>query len=233
MDHPLWFLDESAHAGDEHLDPRYVAGYDRKAAMDPTDDAATLRGFGLDGTQTLVDFGAGTGTLVLAAAPLFKRLVAVDVSSAMITRLQEKAAQLGLGNIECVRSSLLTYEHRGDPADVAYSRHALHHLPDFWKALALERIAATLRPGGLLLLRDLVFSFEPGEAARFIEPWLANAAEQPDAGWTRPELETHMREEYSTFTWLLEPIIEHAGFEIREASYSESRIYAAYTCTKR
>jgi len=25
MDTPAWFLDEVAHAGDEHLDPAYVA----------------------------------------------------------------------------------------------------------------------------------------------------------------------------------------------------------------
>ena len=37
----------------------------------------------------------------------------------------------------------------GPPADGVYTRNALHQLPDFWKALALGRIARMLRPGGV------------------------------------------------------------------------------------
>ncbi len=51
-------------------------------------------------------------------------------------------------------------------------------------------------------------------------------------GWTRAELETHLRDEYSTFTWLFEPMLVQAGFEVREATYSESRIYADYVCVR-
>jgi RNA polymerase primary sigma factor len=45
----------------------------------------------------------------------------------------------------------------------------------------------------------------------------------------REELEAHLREEHSTFTWLLEPMLERAGFEIVGASFSASRVFAAYT----
>jgi SAM-dependent methyltransferase len=131
-----------------------------------------------------------------------------------------------------VQAGFLTYEHQGEPASFVYSRNALHHLPDFWKAIALQRIATLLAPGGLLRLRDLVFAFEPDEAERAIEPWLAGAAADPAVGWTRAELETHLREEYSTFTWLLEPMLERAGFAIQQAEFSPFGIYAAYVCVK-
>jgi SAM-dependent methyltransferase len=232
MEIPLWFTDELAHAGDEHLDPEYVLGYERKAGMDPADDLALLRNLGLDETRTLVDLGAGTGALALAAAPLCRRVVAVEVSPEMVKLLREKVDRLGIENVEGVRGGFLTYEHRGDPADFVYSRNALHHLPDFWKALALARTAAVIKPGGVLRLRDLVFSFEPGEAEQAIEAWLAGAAERPEDGWTRAELETHVREEHSTFSWLLEPMLERAGFVIQDASHSASRIFSAYTCIK-
>jgi len=68
---------------------------------------------------------------------------------------------------------------------------------------------------------------------RVIENWLASAAERPDKGWTRAELEAHLREEYSTFSWLLEPILERSGFEIRQTSYGTASVYAAYICAKR
>lgn len=230
---PTWWLDERAHAGDEHLEPAYVAGYDRKSAVDPTGDVELLRGLGLSATSVLVDLGAGSGVFALAVAPFCGRVVAVDVSPAMLAAVREKAERAGCTNIEVVQAGLLTYEHRGEPADVVYSRNVLHHLSDFWKALALERIAALLRPGGVLRLHDLVFACEPDETGRVVDAWLAGAAARPEDGWTRLELETHVREEHSTFTWLLEPMLARVGFEIREASYRPSRPYAAYTCVKR
>jgi ubiquinone/menaquinone biosynthesis C-methylase UbiE len=232
MTTPSWYLDELAHAGGEHLDSIYISGYDRKAGTDPTDDLAVLRELGLSGTHTLVDIGAGTGTFALAAAPFCRRVIAVDVSSEMLAVLRHKADEQGIANVECVQAGFLSYEHQGDRADFVYSRHALHHLPDFWKALALVRIAAMLKPGSVLYLRDLVFSSEPGEAEQVIETWLANAPERAEQGWTRSELETHLREEYSTFSWLLEPMIERAGFEIQDVQHGASRVHSAYICVK-
>ena len=223
-------LDETAFAGPEHLDPAYVAGYDRKAGLDPPRDVAEL---GLGAASTLVDLGAGTGTLALAAAPLCKRVIAVDVSPAMVAATRAKAAERRVTNVECVEAGFLTYEHTGDSADVVYTRNALHHLPDFWKAIALCRIADMLSPDGVLRLRDLVFAFPSRDADRFIERWLDSATLSSEEGWTRDELEVHLRDEHSTFTWLLEPMIEQAGFEIVRADYGEVRVYADYTCRKR
>jgi SAM-dependent methyltransferase len=223
-------LDELAFAGPEHLDPRYVEGYDRKARLDPDEDLVLLRARGLGGSSTLVDLGAATGTFALAAAAEARRVVAVDVSPAMVAAAQ---AKVGVTSVECVQAGFLGYEHTGEPADFVYSRNTLHHLPDFWKAIALERIAALLRPGGLFRLRDIVFACAPGEAESVVDAWLDTAAPSPKLGWTREELETHVRDEHSTFNWLLEPMIERAGFEIEQADYGSLRIYAAYLCRKR
>jgi SAM-dependent methyltransferase len=144
-------------AGPEHLDPAYVATYDRKAGFDPAPDVDRL---GLGADDVVVDFGAGTGTFALEAAKVCKRVIAVDVSPAMVAALRARAGE----NVEVIEAGFLSYEHRGEPPSVVYSRHALHHLPDLWKAVALARIAALLPPGGRFQLRDLVFSFDPGSA---------------------------------------------------------------------
>src|SRR5436305_2327930 len=183
---PRWYLDELAHAGPEHLDPTYVADYDRKAQVDPTAELAYLRGLGLGENSSLVDLGAGTGTLALAAAQVCRRVVAVDISPPMLAALRRAAEQLRLSNLECVHAGFLSYAHQGDPADFVYSRHALHQLPDFWKAVALRRIAAMLRPSGILRLRDLFLSCELDEVDAVVEAWLKGAAEHPNQGWTRP-----------------------------------------------
>jgi SAM-dependent methyltransferase len=227
-----WLFDELPHAGEEHLDPAYIASYDRKSQTDPSDDLARLRVLNFDQASSIVDFGAGTGTFALAAAPVCRRMVAVDVSAPMLERLRERARTQGLNNVEIVQSGFLTYRHSGEPADFAYSRNALHHLPDFWKGIALQQVAAVLRPGGIFLLRDLVYSFDPGDAAQIIETWLANAPLRPEEGYTAVDLATHVRTEYSTYTWLLEPMLQRAGFELRDAAYP-SQVFAAYTCVKR
>ena len=228
------FAGETASAGPEHLDPAYVAAYDRKARVDPTDDLDELRARGLGPTSTLIDFGAGTGTFAVAAASICERVIAVDVSPAMVDALRTRVLERGATNVECVRAGFLSYEHTGPAVDVVYSRNALHHLPDLWKGIALERIAAVLKPGGILRLRDLVFSFDLPDAGRRIDEWLdAAAAERPDEGWTREELQTHLREEYSTYSWLLEPLLEHAGFEIAAAEYEQLGAHAAYVCVRR
>jgi SAM-dependent methyltransferase len=232
MHNTPWTFDEFARAGDEHLDPDYVEGYDRKAQVDPEIDLGILRSLGLNRESTLVDFGSGTGTLAVVAASLCKRVIAIDVSAPMVQYLHERVARLGLTNVDVVHGGFLSYRHQGAPADFAYSRNALHHLPDFWKVDALRRIGATLRLGGIFYLRDLVYSFNPAEVEEVIEGWLARAPVCPEEGYTASELARHVRTEYSTYSWLLEPMLERAGFEIRDTDYS-SNVFASYICAKR
>jgi ubiquinone/menaquinone biosynthesis C-methylase UbiE len=225
-------LDELAHAGPEHLDPAFVAGFDRKQGYpDPAEDLAVLREHGIGQAATVVDLGTGTGRFALAAAPLVRRVVAVDVSPAMLAVLRQRVTEARLGNVECVRAGFLSYEHTGAPADAVYTRNALHQLPDFWKALALERIANLLPPGGVLRLRDLIFDFQPGEAEVVLDGWLDDAVEDPARGYTREDFAEHLRTEFSTFRWLLEPMLAAAGFTVVAADFDGS-IYGAYTCVK-
>jgi SAM-dependent methyltransferase len=221
-----WRLDERAHAGSEHLDPAYVAEYDAKTQLDLDAALELLRRHGLGPETTLVDLGCGTGLLAAAAAPETKRVVGVDPSPAML-----EAAHRRSSAVEWVEAGFLTYEHDGEPPQLVHSRNALHHLPDFWKGVALARLQELLAPGGVLVLRDLVYDFEPAETDRRIDEWLGGAAPTPAAGWTRGELEQHVRDEYSTFAWLLESLLEHAGFEILERDV-RGGIYATYVCRR-
>ena len=230
MTQPSWFPDEAHRAGEEHLDAAYVEHYDAKARFDPESDLTVLRELGFGPKSTLVDIGAGTGTLSLAAAATCHRVIAVDVSAAMLQAAHQKAEALGLTNIEFVRAGFLTYAHQGDLVDFVYTRNALHHLPDFWKSVALGRLAMILKPGGVLRLSDIVFSCDLADVEAVIEAWLGAAPDRPEEGWTKAELEAHVREEYSTFSWLLEPMLERTGFEIISASHSESKVFAAYNC---
>ena len=155
-----------------------------------------------DGREALVDLGAGTGRFALAAAARVGRVVAVDVSPAMLSALRDRAIRAGLANIESVQAGFLSYQHTGSPADAVFTRNALHQVPDFWKALALDRIAQLLRPGGILRLHDLIFDFRPAEAEAVLGAWLDDASDDPARGYTRDDFAEHLRTEFSTFRWL-------------------------------
>lgn len=226
--HPGWLLDEAASAGRENLDPVHVARYDRKEDASAAQEVSLLVDLGLCGDSVVVDMGAGTGQFTLEASARCRRVVAVDVSPVMLGALRATVERHGLTNVEVVEAGFLTYVHQGAPADFVYSRYALHHLPDFWKAVALARLRAITRAGGVLRLSDVVFSFEPSQATDRVAAWCATGGSDAEGEWTRVELEEHVRDEGSTYTWLLEPMIERCGFHIDAATYSQDGILAAY-----
>jgi ubiquinone/menaquinone biosynthesis C-methylase UbiE len=223
-----WLLDEIGTAGRENLDEDHVARYDDKEDAQARAEVELLVSLGINSRSTVVDLGAGTGQFAIAVAGACRRVVAVDVSPVMLRALRAKAATAGVTNLEVEQAGFLTYVHAGAPADAVYSRYALHHLPDFWKAVALDRIHGMLRPGGILRLWDVVYTFPPVEACDRVEAWCATGNDEVGDGWSRAELEEHVRDENSTFTWLLEPMIEQTSFTIEEASYSDDEFSAKY-----
>jgi len=120
---PEWILDEGAHAGPKRLDAACVAMYERKAGYDPTDDVDVLIDYGLNPDAVVLDMGAGTGVFAAAVAPRCREIIAVDISPAMTAALRARVRAEGIANV------------------FVFTRNALHHIPDFWKAIALQRLA--------------------------------------------------------------------------------------------
>ena len=231
MPHPDWYYDELRQVGLDFADTAEVAAYDRNQGHDPVDDRALLASLSLGRSDRLVDIGCGTGQFACEAAKLVGEVIALDVSPAMLDFARDRAAAAGLGNIVFRHGGFLSYRHEGAPADIVISKFALHHLPDFWKAVALARIHSWLRPGGIFFLRDVVFSFAPGDVARGVEDWIARVARPDGEGFTRADFATHIREEHSTFRWILEGLIERAGFRIL-ALDSGDEAYADFRCVR-
>jgi SAM-dependent methyltransferase len=226
-------IDEKKFAGPEHLNPSYVAGYDSKAKTDPSTDVQHLKDFGLTAESVVVDMGAGTGTFATALAPRCEKVIAIDVSPAMIATLKEKISKLGLTNVEVVEAGFLSFQADPNSIDFVYSRNALHQLPDHLKEIALRRISTMLKPLGVFYLKDLVYSFPKEEADKYFKAWLDAAPTDPKEGYTREDLEIHIKTEFSTYSDKLEVLLDQAGFEIREVDHRGNKIFSAYTCTKK
>jgi SAM-dependent methyltransferase len=132
----------------------------------------------------VLDVGAGTGQFALAVARQFRRVIAVDVSPIMVQVIRERAADAGLANVDVVQAGFLSYEHQGPPLDGVFTRNPLHHLPDFWKGMALVRIAGMLRADGILRVHDLIDDFAPSEADTVFDGWFNRAVDAPASGYT-------------------------------------------------
>lgn len=221
-----WLFDETAHAGKEHLDSNQVAQYDEKIPFDPSKEIALLNEFGLSGDDTIVEFGTGTGTFPVAVADHCDRVVGIDVADTMLAVAREKVDAADVTNVELVNDGWLSYEHEGALASFVFSKNTLHHLPNFWKIEALKTVGDTLQDGGIFRLRDLVYSFDPADSQTAIETWLDG---MESTQFTKEELHRHFREEFSTYGFVLEPMLEQSGFEILDATYRDG-FYASYTC---
>jgi hypothetical protein len=85
-----------------------------------------------------------------------------------------------------------------------------------------------LRPNGVLRLWDVVYDFEPASAPERVEAWCATGGDDVASDWTRAELAEHVRDEHSTFTWLLERLLAHSGFVVEDVEHSADGFTAGY-----
>ena len=106
----------------------------------------------------VVDLGAGTGLLTLALAPRVEELTAVDISERMLERLDDKAAADSVTNLEPLVADLRRLPLEDECATLVVSNYAFHHLDDPGKELALAEARRILRPGGRLVICDMMFS---------------------------------------------------------------------------
>jgi ubiquinone/menaquinone biosynthesis C-methylase UbiE len=111
--------------------------------------------------HVVVDLGSGTGLLALAFAARTTRVWAVDSSPAMHEYLRAKAASADVDNIEPVLASAVSLPLVDGLADLVVSNYCLHELRRADKYCALAEAKRVLKPGGRLVIGDMMFSFNP------------------------------------------------------------------------
>lgn len=135
---------------------RVAAGAGFQALRDEILDLAELHE-----SFEVLDIGAGTGLLTLAMAPRVRRVWALDISSAMCDRLTLALIDRSLTNADVVTGDATSLPFPGGSFDVVVSNYCLHHLTHADKGRALAEIRRVLRPGGRMVVGDMMFGLSP------------------------------------------------------------------------
>jgi 2-polyprenyl-3-methyl-5-hydroxy-6-metoxy-1,4-benzoquinol methylase len=219
-----WYYNERRRIG---LDTAVVSLCDPDGNSDLRARAA-LEMLGVQPGWRVADIGCGNGIFACEAALMGAEVDAIDISPAML-HLAELHAQSRRAPIRTRSSGLLSFAYEPNSYDLIVSEFTLHHLPDFWKAVALARIFAALKPGANFYLRDIVFVSMPDGAERSVEQWADFSIKNQD--FERDSVVTHMRDEYSTFGWVIERMLTEAGFNLVSADY-HAPLHGTYVLQK-
>jgi len=102
------------------------------------------------GKMDVMDFGAGTGLISSYVAPLVNKIVAVDISKAMLDELVSKPEFHG--KVEAVCQDIID-KPLGVQFDLIMSAMAIHHIEDTHKLI--QTFSAHLKSGAMVALADL------------------------------------------------------------------------------
>ena len=189
--------------------------------------AAVLDACQVTGSQMALDLGCGSGQVTLPLAPGCSHVIAVDISAPSLERLDAKAREQGIDNVKTVASPIEALELPSASVDLVVTNYALHHLRDADKVLVLRRCLTWLRPGGRLVIGDMMFGRGASAEDRAIIASKARAfLVRGPAGWWRlaknaVRFSLRVREKPMTASrW--EAVVREAGYE----NVQVSRIFA-------
>lgn len=228
-----WFYNETQQVGVDYENVEEVKRYD--ARMHRLRDIAgeiknLIQETSPTRDSTVLEIGCGTGEFAIALSRTAKEVIAADVSPIMLQYAKDKAETTGIENIEFVHAGFLTYEGLDRHFDIIVSQLALHHLPDFWKAIALQNIRRMLKVDGIFYLKDVVYSSHAENYEEYFDALITNVETHAGKEFTS-EYKEHIRNEYSTLDWIMEEMLTRAGFEI-ETALVENEVITTYLCRK-
>jgi ubiquinone/menaquinone biosynthesis C-methylase UbiE len=107
----------------------------------------------------VLDLGCGAGHVSFAAAPVALAVTAYDLSEKMLEVVAASAAQRGLSNIVTVPGRAESLPFADASFDVVATRFSAHHWGDV--PAAMREMRRVLRPGGIVLVIDIVAPENP------------------------------------------------------------------------
>jgi len=132
-----------------------AADWDTIRALHVAEDdveRAMLAAVGKKPFQSFLDLGTGTGRLLELFAPLYRRAVGVDASTAMLAVARANLDRSGIGHAQVRLGDIYNLSLPRDAFDVVAIHQVLHYLEEPERAIA--EAARVLAPGGRFLIVD-------------------------------------------------------------------------------
>src|SRR3981081_3761257 len=145
-----WYYNERRQIG---LDSAVASIYDRHDDSDLRARAA-LTMLEVQRGWRIAAIGRGQGSVACGAPRVAPEVAAIDFSPAMLALAELRARDRKVA-IRTQPAGLLSFAYQPNSYDLIVSEFTLHHLPDFWKAVALSRIFCALKPGSSFYFRDI------------------------------------------------------------------------------
>ena len=120
---------------------------------------------GTGADDTVLDVACGPGLVAAAFAARADRVTGIDLTPAMIARAEATARDQGVANVTFQVGDVLPLPFPEAAFSIVVSRLAFHHFQD--PAAVLQEMRRVCRPGGRVVVCDLMASNEPAEAAAF------------------------------------------------------------------
>ena len=164
-----------------------VASWDQHGSAGLTKvTAAVVAAADVKPDSAVVDLGCGNGQISLPLATRGATVLAVDVSSAMIRHLMSESGRLGVTSLDGLAMPIEELVLPPESVDLIVSSYALHHLRDADKARLVSAAFSWLRPGGRLIIADMMFGRgASGRDREIIRSKVAALARRGPGGWWR------------------------------------------------
>lgn len=226
-----WRYNEFAQVGKDYNLSNEVAEYEKTHSKfrDLIQESNELLDvLSVNAGQSMIDFGCGTGVLAIQAALRGVNVFAVDISQNMLDYAEKKALEKNIQSINFIHSGFLNYSHSSVSVDYIVTSFSFHHLPDFWKVIALKRMNNLLKNSGILFIQDVIVSAE--NCVNNINSFI-DSQENLGGDFLKMDAVEHFRDEFSTYDWILEGMLERTGFKI-ESKESFLGLVCRYKCEK-
>ncbi|MGO8958180.1 MAG: class I SAM-dependent methyltransferase [Streptosporangiaceae bacterium] len=164
-----------------------VASWDQHGSAGLTNvTAAVLAAAGVGPGDMVIDLGCGNGQISIPLAREGAEVLGIDVSPAMANQVRAEAKRQGLSTLDVIALPVEELDLPPASADLIVSSYALHHLRDRDKARLVEAAITWLRPGGRLLIADMMFGRGGTSRDReIIKNKLITLARKGPGGWWR------------------------------------------------
>ncbi|MFK7789277.1 MAG: trans-aconitate 2-methyltransferase [Phycisphaeraceae bacterium] len=178
------------------------------------------------GARSLLDIGCGAGNYTLKLLERFKDADAtlVDLSQPMLDRAALRVGQATAGRVTTIQADIRESNLGEQKFDVAVAAAVLHHLrsPEEWLAV-LEKIYASLKPGGSLWIVDLVAHAQLGIQSVMQRRYGDYLAVQKDEAY-RDEVFAYIEKEDSPAPVM--SIVDH----LRSAGFVDVEVLHKHAC---